>query len=293
LVLFFTYAVNEQTKEPPKVFELVAGEGDNYLADKAPALGTPDGPKVAMTAPTPPAPRPEPPAPTPPAPEPVPPAPVRAAPPPEPVVERAPAPTKPPPDAIRDFSKDVKRISTKREKRLVEKYRKEREAAERKAKEEELKNRRMTKEEFDRQNKSSARTSGAGGAPKVARIDAEGIAGGVIGGSTRNKTGGAGGKALTRDEGDALDLYFSLLKRRLHEALDKPPGLSDTLVAEVEFYLSADGSLSGARITSSSGSQEFDQAALEAIVHVRSIGPRPDHKGERVSIKFRMREEDE
>ncbi len=293
VLLFFTYAMNEQVKEPSKVFELVAGEGDNYMATAAPALGSPNAAKVAM--PDLPAPRPVPP-------EPVQPvsAPVQAAA--EPVIERAPMKkprpevverAKTPPDAIRDFSKDVKRIATKREKRLEEKFRKEREAAERRAKEEELRKQRMTKEEFDRQNKLARAGTGANRPPKIAHIDGEGIARGVIGGSTANKIGGAGGKALTREEGDELDLYFSLLKRRLHEALDKPPGLADTLVAVAEFYISADGTLSNVRIKKTSGSADFDQAVLEAFAHVHSIGPRPDGKGETLSLSFRMREEDD
>ena len=98
---------------------------------------------------------------------------------------------------------------------------------------------------------------------------------------------------VSRNDGDALDLYFSLLKRRLKEALDKPPGLSDTLVAIVEVHIAGNGLLSGARISKSSGSEEFDQAALAAVARVRSIGARPDGKSETLLIPFRMREEDE
>ncbi len=285
LILLFSYVWNDRTEEPPKIFELVAGEGDNYMATAAPALGVEGGIKVPLT---------EAPAPKPAIAEPVP---VQPAP--EPVVEAAPvtpAPkavaAKPPVDEIRDFSKDVKRIEKKRADRLIAKDRAAREAAEKKAKLEEAKQKKMSKEEFDRQNKSGV-SSKTGTSQKIAKIDAEGIAKGVVGGSTGNKTGGAGGKALSRDEGDALDLYFSLLKRRLKEALDKPPGLSDTLVAIVEVRIAGNGLLSDARISRSSGSEEFDQSALAAIARVRSIGPRPDGKSEVLHIPFRMREEDE
>lgn len=292
LVLFFTYGVHQRAKDAPKIFELVAGEGDNYMATEAPALGVPGGIKLAI--PELPAAKPSPPEPAPIQAEPViEPAPAKPA----PVVERAPAvaPAPPPPDVIRDFSKDVKRISQKRQQRLETAERKKREAAERKAKEEELKNRRMTKEDFDRANKSKGGAAPKGGSStKVARIDAEGIARGVIGGSTANKIGGAGGKALTRDgDADPMDLYFSLLKSRLKDNLDKPPGLSDSLVAVVEVELAANGTMSGARIKHSSGSQEFDQAALAAVARVRSIGPRPDKRSETITIPFRMRELDE
>ncbi|MEO6004228.1 MAG: TonB family protein [Opitutus sp.] len=285
MILMLTYLWQDPAKEPPKIFELVAGEGDNYMATAAPALGT-EGSKVKI---------PVIPAPTPAPPESAPIQPVA-----EPVVESAPvtpAPkaviTKaPPPDAIRDFSKDIKRIEKKRADRLIAKDRAAKEAAEKKAKLEAEKQKKLTKEEFDRQNKSGAAPK-TGTSPKVARVDAEGIRRGVVGGSTSNKTEGAGGKALSRDEADELDLYFSLLKRRLKEALDKPPGLSDSLVAIVEVHMAANGLMSGAKISQSSGSEEFDQAALAAIVRVRSVGTRPDHKSEVLRIPFRMREEDE
>lgn len=286
LVLFFTYGLNREAKDPPRIFELVAGEGDNYLATEAPALGVEGGIKLAM---------PEIPVITP--------APLERAPAaPEPVIERAPVVTPaPPPKApaetvIRNFSKDVKRISSKRQANLEAAEKKKRDAAEReaarKAKEEALKSQRMTKEDFDRQNKKKGAPAPKAGArvPKVAKIDAEGIARGVIGGSTANKIGGAGGKALTRSEGDALDLYFSLLKRRLHEALDRPPGLADSLVAVAEFRIAANGMMSEVRIKRSSGSKEFDDAVLEAFARVRSVGPRPDRRSEVVSLSFRMRE---
>lgn len=308
LLLFGYFLGDQEAKKLPRVLELVAGEGDNYAATEAPALGSPDSVKVTVPEIAgPPVPIPSMPViaePEPTPPSPVQPAPVPPAP--EPVVERAPEPKKTvttaktteakaaPEEKIRDFSKDVARISRKRQARLEAKYKAQREAEERRAKEEALKAKRMTKAEFDAQNRreTAARTAGGTGA-KVTHIDTEGIAKGVVGGSTRNKTGGAGGKALTREEGDELDAYFAYLKRRLHEALDKPPGLSDTLVAVAEMRIAADGTLSGARIVRSSGSTEFDQASLEAIARVRSIGPRPDGKSETIRLSFKMKEEEE
>jgi colicin import membrane protein len=287
LIFLFSYLTSDSDKKPPKIFELVAGEGDNYMATEAPALGEPGGVKMPPIPVAPvikSAPEPEP------QPEPV----TRA---PQPVIQRAPepkpAPTKKPaPDEIRDFSKDVKRISQKRQSRLEAADKKKREAEERKAREEALKKQRMSKEEFDRLNKGSKSPTGSA-SQKVARIDAEGIRRGVVGGSTANKEGGAGGKAMSREQADALDLYFSLLKQRLKEALDKPPGLSDSLVALVEVYIGADGRLGNPKIKRTSGSQEFDQAALEAVARVRSIGAKPDGKGEVLNIPFRMREDDD
>jgi colicin import membrane protein len=278
LVLVLTYALHRQVQAPPKIFELVAGEGDNYAATAAPALGTPGGVTVDIPAPVAPKVQPEP----------------------SPVM---PAPPAAPPanDAIPDLAKNVKRIAAKRQANLEAKNRAQAKAEERKAQAEaarrakaeaEAQQKRMTKEEFDRLNRGKSTPAPRGAAPvKISRIDAEGIARGVVGGSTANKVGGAGGKALTRAEGDLLDAYFSLLKQRLYEALDKPPGLSDTLVAAVQFRIAADGTLSGAKIVRTSGSDEFDRAVLAAFAHVRTIGPRPDKKSELLTLNFRMREE--
>ncbi|MDB6093360.1 MAG: protein TolA [Verrucomicrobia bacterium] len=280
LILLFSYAIGRHVTEAPKVFELVAGEGDNYGALEAPAAGVAGGIKIDL--PEPPAPIPTPAMPPPSAV--TPPSPVEAAPEPQITkvpVEKKPVVTKPADTVIPNFSKQITRTINRKESKAKQEVKKEREAEQK----------RISKLEYDRLNKT-AKASTASGNPKVKRIDAEGIAGGVTGGSTANKTGGAGGKALTREQGELMDAYFSLVKRKLKDNLDKPPGLSDSISATAEFRVGADGSISGARISSSSGSDEFDRAVLDAISRFRSIGPRPDHKGETVNLIFRMREED-
>jgi len=273
VVLFFTYAMHTQVKEQPKIFELVAGEGDNYMATEAPALGTPG---IKLNVPTPPAPvvkaAPEP------EPEPAPP---------EPVIERAPekpapkAAVKPVETKTPNYTKDVLRIANKREKRLVEADRKKREAEAK----------RISKAEFDKLNKGKAQPKAGTRSPNVQRIDAEGIAKGVVGGSVNNKTGGAGGKALSRAEQGALESYIALLLQRLRAAHEKPPGLSDLLEADVEFRIAADGTLSSVKIVRSSGSSEFDRSVLEAFARVRSIGPTPNNKSDVWVVTFKMKEE--
>jgi TonB family protein len=263
--------------------ELVAGGGDNYGATEAPALGEPTG--IKLNLPAPPAPPAEPP-PTPPdtaepAPE-VPPAQVVDVTPPIPKPAAKPAPKAPPktptkapakPAHPADLTRVLHRAEVHREWVDAQREKKERaaeEAAERKlAAAEKLRN-------------------------AHARIDAEGIREGVLGGSTSNKTGGAGGKALTREEGDLLDAYFAMLKARLSESLDevKPTDVSDSLHARVSFFVAADGSISSVHIIRSSGNGEFDSAVMEAFRHTRSIGARPDHKGETVTIEMKMREDD-
>ncbi len=56
IAVLLTYLAQSQVKQVPKILELVEGPGDNYGATAAPALGTPDGVKIAI--PEPPAPQP-------------------------------------------------------------------------------------------------------------------------------------------------------------------------------------------------------------------------------------------
>ncbi len=282
LLFLGTYVVHSRESDEVKVFELVAGEGDNFMATEAPALGTPGGVKIDL---------PDPPAPTPPAPAPVIPAP---APTPPPQATPAPPPETPAPN----FKKALVREVIKAESRAKRDIARER-AAEKKRQDEEKKRqaeekKRMTKEEFDRLNKAKAGASTpTKSAPvKVTKIDAEGIAKGVRGGSRNNTTGGAGGKALTNDNTDVLLGYFALFRQRLREKFEPPPGLSDSLVATIEVRSNADGTLTGARVTRSSGSREFDESVLDAIRRMR-MPPRPDKKAEAVEFSFSMRERNE
>jgi colicin import membrane protein len=255
LILFFSYAASNIAQDTPKILELVAGEGDNYAATAAPALGSAGGVKLqappVTRAEVPPAPKAET-------------SPIQSAPP-----EAPPAPAKPAKAAKPvDLVADLKRVEARREKRLEAKYQKEREAELRK--------------------EAAAAKADA----KVAHIDAEGIREGVLGGSTENKVGGAGGKALTREEGSELDAYFSLLKARIKENHTPPEGVSDSLEARLEFFVAADGSLSHVRIIRSSGNSEFDRSVTEACEQTRSIGPRPDGRSETVQMTFKIHEDE-
>ncbi len=275
LIFFFVYIVHDQLP-PAKVFEVVAGPGDNFAATAAPALGGPDAIKVEVPA--------APPAPivAPPEPQPIVTPPVAVA---EPVPSYTPpvaqvpvpVPVTPTPKPV-DISKMIKRkvvVADVRAKKEVEKEK----AAERK---------RMSIEEFKKEHPTTTKT----GTAQVAKLDPEGIKNGVVGGSHENKIGGAGGKALTRDDGPVMDAYFAMLQSRLRTALEKPPGLSDTLVTVVEVRVGADGTLSGAHISKSSGNDEFDRASLAAVAAVH-MPVRPDGKSDLVSIPFRMKEQDQ
>ena len=283
VLLFLTYAASPGDKEKPQVFELVAGAGDNYMATAAPALGSPGGVKLDLPAPPTPQPQVEP-APESPAPEPALPEPSPITP--APIEKKAPPVKKadaPEPTEVPNFKKQITKQIIRAESQAKRDIKRERD-----------KEAKITKEAFDKANKAKAKeaASAKGSPAKVAKIDAEGIAAGVIGGSTKNKIGGGGGKALVAEDGKPMERYFSLLKLRLKENHEKPTGLSDTLVARVEFFVGADGSISRVRISRSSGSAEFDRSVLEAFSRTRTIGARPDKKGEAVELEFKMREED-
>jgi colicin import membrane protein len=260
LVLFFSYAATSVVKDEPKILELVAGSGDNYAATEAPALGSPGGVKLQATpvarAPSPPQPK-------------ALPAPIQDAPEPVPTAAKPAAakPTKTVTPKPVDLVASLKKAEERREKRMEAKYEKQREA--------ELK------------KEAAAAKADA----KVAHIDAEGIREGVLGGSAANKTGGAGGNALTREEGSELEAYFQMLTNRVRENAVPIEGVSDTLEARVEFMLAADGSISHVRILKSSGNAEFDNSALEAVAQTRSIGPRPDGRSDTRTMLYKLHNE--
>lgn len=272
LLLFMSYSLRNQVKEPEKIFELVTGQGDNYGADVAPALGSPGGVKLTIPKPTPPKPEPVvapapapvaepvPVAPTPPKPDPV-----HTAPPPDPVKK---APTK---QATKAPQKSIARDL------MTKLWRAEARG----------------KVAAEKEHQAEVARAKAEAASKLKHIDAEGIAKGVVGGSTENKVGGAGGTALTASEGTAMERYFSMLKLRLAEALREQNliGLNDNILAEVEFRLSADGTISGAHLIKRSGSAEFDTAVLAAFSHI-DMPKRPDGKNGTHSLEFRPRDAD-
>lgn len=125
----------------------------------------------------------------------------------------------------------------------------------------------------------------------VPRVDAQGIAQGVRGGSTANTRGGGGGNALTREQADRLSTYISLLLQELKKAHEPPAGVSDQLEAKVTFDITASGAIMNPRITKSSGDKEFDRSVIEAFLRMRSIGPTPNRRSDTWTVTFRMRDE--
>ena len=129
LALLFGY-VTSQDEPRQKILELVAGEGDNFMAQEAPALGKSDGLKTNV--PKVPEPKPAPVEPTPVAPPPSTPAP------PTPKQTEQPVP---------NFAKDIKRTIIRAESQAKRDVKKEQEKEKKRADEEAKK---LTKEEFSK-----------------------------------------------------------------------------------------------------------------------------------------------
>lgn len=300
IAMLLTAYVSQQKPEPTKVFELVAGEGDNYMAKEAPALGTPGGVKVDM--PKLPEPRPAPPDPAPAPVEevaPVVPAPPAPTPPKKEVIKPDPkTPVTPPlPDPAKDMGRAVRMQVIRAESKAKMEIKKQR-AAEAKKLAEEKKiadakkiadDKKLTKEEFDKANANKKTPPQKTPTTKVAKIDTEGISKGVIGGSTANKQGGAGGKALVASDGKATELYFEMLKQRVRVQLQGLAGMEDDLVVAIGVHLSPSGGLSRARVITSSGNPEFDKAVIAAFGRI-SMPDHPEKRAEDLELIFRTKD---
>jgi colicin import membrane protein len=180
------------------------------------------------------------------------------------------------------MAEKVRRDVIRAESKAKQQAAKERAAEEKRLAEEKKK---MSKAEFDAQNKSKAGATG-----KSAKVDAEGIAKGVVGGSTANKKGGAGGKALVNDNDDVIVAYFALFKQKLRTEFEPPPGLGESLRVTIEVKCNADGSLTSPRVAKGSGNAEFDRAVIEAVKRVR-MPARPDRKSDVISLEFKARDD--
>lgn len=292
IMLLVAYSATKDNA--PKIIELVAGPGDDFGAKEAPAEGTAAGVDFVMPKPgpvTPPAPTPV----TPPAPTP------RVEPKAEPPAEQKkdvapPVPKKEEP--IPDFAKKIKQQTAAAKQKamrdIAKQRKKEEELRKKQEAEQKKKDAQMSKAEFDKMNANKKVASAASTKPgptQYKKLDPRGITGGVAGGSSASKAG-AGGKALVREDGAVMDLYFSELVNKLRRSYEerKPPGLSDSLKVMIEVRSNANGSLTNPRVVQGSGSQDFDQAVLAAIRDVR-MPARPDGKSETLTFSFSMKEE--
>jgi colicin import membrane protein len=261
-LIFVTTVYVAQQDKPPVIFELVAGPPTAPDELVAPALGntaTPvklEVPKVEAPPPTP----------EPPAPE------VSPSSEPESREETPPAPAPPKPAVAKPIATKAK-VDTSIAQEM----------------------KRQSKMSYKDYIKKHPPPKPSTGAPvqrtaNVPRIDQQGIAGGVHGGSTANTRGGGGGKALTREEQSELNTYISFLLNALKEAHEPPPGVSDLMEAKVTFDITASGAILNPRISKSSGDRVFDESVIEAFRRVKSIGPTPNGKSDTWTVTFRMKD---
>jgi colicin import membrane protein len=282
VLLLTAYFFQDARKKNDGIFEVVAGEGDNWAATEAPAPGQPDAPAAPDTltfTPTPATPAPAT------VPE-TPPEPVQAQ---SPV---SPATTTPPNALVVPTAKATKPATKKNDARQTPKQ-----SASQTMSIDEFNKRYGAKNKNAPSGKALVKTAAStSAAPPGKAVAAQqitspgkGLLAGVAGGT--GSAPGAGGDALTAAERDQMDAYFATLAERLKQALEKPEGMSMALVTRVEYYVGADGTIGAVKIIRSSGNRAFDDAVLKAFRSVRPIGPRPDGRGGAKIANLRMKEE--
>ena len=86
---------------------------------------------------------------------------------------------------------------------------------------------------------------------------------------------------------DELNAYRAAIRREI-ERHKRYPARAKMMrkqgVVSVSFSVGADGSLSGERVTNSSGDESLDNAALEAVRSARPVGPKPAGFASSVSV---------
>ena len=93
-----------------------------------------------------------------------------------------------------------------------------------------------------------------------------------------------GGSGTNTDE---LNAYRAAIRREI-ERHKRYPARAKMMrkqgVVSVSFSVGADGSLLGERVTTSSGDESLDNAALEAVRSARPVGPKPAGFASSVSV---------
>lgn len=241
----------QRERPQPQIFELVAGPGDNYAATEAPAAVEPVAVDIPPAPVITPAPQPQP------RPEPRP----TPAPTPRPTPKAEPKTPPPPPKEKAPVIEKAPPLT-----------------------------RPATFEEFQKQAGPPTAAQKTPPAPRpipTKTINLERVAG-VAGGSPATQVG-AGGTAATRAEMELTDAYVALILQRIRQSMEQA-GVTELREVRVEFNVSANGTLSGARIVTGSGSGSFDAAVLAAFRTIRPIGPPPTGRAEAFRVTIRMRE---
>jgi colicin import membrane protein len=241
----------EQSSRPsrPVVFELVAGEGNDFTATQAPE-GNPLGgrlPLIRPQEPTPPRPRADDP-------------PAHSDPTPAPTPQRQ-TPTRPNPTPAPKATKP-----TTPPQRITEQQFKQQNPG--------------RANNTPRQTTAPTPAQRGGTGPRINTNDVLGVRG-------SQSRAGAGGTALNAQQLDARYAYLADLFQQLRQAHQKPTGLSDLLETLVEFHINANGSVGNVQIVQSSGNSAFDQSVLAAFRRITLSAP-PDGRALTDRVLFKM-----
>jgi colicin import membrane protein len=241
----------EQSSRPsrPVVFELVAGEGNDFTATQAPE-GNSQGARLPVIRP------PEPTPPNPRADEP----PAHSDPTPAPTPQRQ-TPSRPNPTPAPKATKP-----TTAPQRITEQQFKQQNPG--------------RANNTSRQTNSPAPAQRGGTGPRINPSEVLGVRG-------SQSRSGAGGTALTAQQLDARNAYLADLFRQLREVHQKPAGLSDLLETLVEFRINPNGSVGNVQIVQSSGNSAFDQSVLAAFRRITLSAP-PDGRVLTDRVLFKM-----
>jgi colicin import membrane protein len=241
----------EQSSRPskPVVFELVAGEGNDFTATQAPEGNPSGGSLPVIHPPAPPAPKPRPEAPS-----------SRPDPVPAPTPQRQTQSRSNPPTAPKSAKPTAE--------------------ANRITKEQFDRQNPGRNSSTQRQTSASIPAQRVGAGPRVNANDVLGVRGST-------SRAGAGVTALTAQQADARAAYLADLFRQLHDVHQNPDGLSDLLEALVGFRINANGSVGAVQIERSSGNAAFDQSVLAAF-RLISVRPPPDGRAITDSVLFKM-----
>jgi TonB family protein len=79
-----------------------------------------------------------------------------------------------------------------------------------------------------------------------------------------------------------------MLRQQVRDAFQAPDGVSDSLQAEVVFMLNASGTVTGVRITTTSGNAAFDRAVLAAFRAMPPLPPPPSGHSGSYSLIFKV-----
>lgn len=91
--------------------------------------------------------------------------------------------------------------------------------------------------------------------------------------------------------GKVIDAYRSQLRREIERNKRYPQRakmMRKQGVVTVSFTLNADGSIQSPRVAKSSGSEDLDKAAIQAVQNARSVGPRPAGMSASVSVPIKF-----